>query len=110
MRRHRIAAMAQDDSRLLVIPVVDDFLQHIDIGARWDGVEKASGYDLGAWQDTFCTRLRHLNAGGKVKEHTGDARVAPENCRQKLPMAATDVDDLRKRPEIVSFGDCFVAA
>jgi hypothetical protein len=50
MWRQRISAIPQDRDRRIIIPVVDDFLQNIHVATLWKRFEKATGYQLGAWQ------------------------------------------------------------
>src|SRR4029078_10658114 len=82
--------------------------QNIDVGALRDPFEKVSGNKLHAWQ---AARGRgRWQTGGEIKQHTGKVRVARGDVRQEQPVTAAPVHNTRKRAEIVSFGDGFVAA
>ena len=90
------AAAAQDAHRVLVLPVVQDRLEHVGVGALRHRVEEAARDDLAALADD-----RALDDVGLVEEDAAHPGMGVEDRGEEGAPAAADVDHRREAPEVV---------
>ena len=102
----RSVAVAKDAHRLLVVPVVEDGLEHVEVTAGGHLGEEVAGDHLRSRREpargqgvaTGCRRI------GLVEQHAARIRVALEQPRQQVSATAADVDDASE-PRHVVVGD-----
>ena len=100
--RQHVAAVAQDRDRLLVGPVVQDALHHVEVRAPGDGAEEVPGAHRAArFEPVPLQRRRRLGqALRRVEDDTGQAGMRVEDTCQQGAVTATDVGDPGEPAEI----------
>ena len=96
MPADRRAAARQDRQRVVVLPVVQDGLEHVGVGALGHRLEEAAGDDLAA-----LAHDRALDHVGLVEEDAAHLGVRLEHRAEEGTAATADVDHGREAPEVV---------
>ena len=100
-----IADVTQDSCRACVVPVMQDELEHVGIGPRWDCIEEVAGHNVASWGDRGQNgtrtgyRLRH------VEKHAPGSRIRGQQRCQERPLPAADIDNGTRRREIAGGQD-----
>ena len=107
MRWHGLAATPQDQSRAFIVPIVDHLLDYIDV-ANGDAVEEVASDEVGARQVASGPLARRRHSRGQVEKNAAQMGIAGKDGREKLSMAAPDIDDPRVWVEIIGSRDRLV--
>lgn len=109
VRQHSLTAISQDRRGTPIVPIVNDLLDHVDV-TTGNALKEITGDKFGTRQVASGTLPCCRDARRQIEKHTAQMRVAGQDRQEKLTMAAANVDDPRERPEVIGFGNGFVAA
>jgi len=107
--RERVAAVAEQARALRVVPVVDDVLHEVGVGARGHGLEEAPAHHLAALAHLRCADEAARRCARDdlrlVVEHAAQLLVAAQDGREQVAVRSTDVDQVGEAPERVRARD-----
>src|SRR5262245_32396413 len=106
-RSHRVAAVAQDAERGLVLPVVQDVLHPVPAGVCRHAVEEAAAAHLATVGDIGekSALRRRLDDLRLIEQDAKRAPVTTQDRSQQVAVRPADVDDRAERAEVVRARD-----
>ena len=92
---HRGAATLQDGDASLVVPVVQDALEHVDVATRRDRREEVALHELAAIGDALLREisLGELEHPRPLDQHATRSRTVTQHLRQDGSRPTSDIDE-----------------
>src|SRR5260370_15377038 len=93
--RYSLAAILENGDAALIIPIVNDVLENIFIGARRHGAEEVSRDNLASLRYACSLKLTRSTriSARKVEDNAAQLRLGAQDGSDECAIAAADIDN-----------------